>query len=425
MLEGMPAEGAARQALVTGVGLVTPAGRGWEAFRAVANGVLPESSLESGAAIGEPEGAFEHIPVKRGARVGSLTLPERGARATQLALEATREAAHDSGLEGAALAPERRAVAIGCGMGDAGALARAGWASAEGVARRRVGPRFAADVLPNSPAAAVAQTMGMKGPCLSPSSACAAGSHAIAEGKRAIERGEADVVYAGGAEGCLAAVPLLAFSRARALSPGGVARPFDARRDGFLMGEGAAILALESREHFSARRPLQNPHALLAGSGSSCDAHHETAPDPGGDGALRSMEAALDDAGIPPRDVHHVNCHAAGTPVGDAAEVRALAALFGGRGASAPLASSQKGSLGHMLGAGGAAEAALCALALRRGVVLGTPGLREAEGWMEAAEGVAIARESASFPGLRTVLSNSFGFGGTNSSLVLASSPLA
>ena len=254
---------------------------------------------------------------------------------------------------------------------------------------------------------AVARRVGATGPCGTSFSACSAAAQAIAEGLRTIRRGEADVAIVGGHDSMLHPFGLLSFIVLGALSPT-ACRPFDQHRDGFLIGEGAAILVLESARHASARGA--RVRARLLGAGTSVDGHAATAPHPDGAGAERAMRAALADAGIEASDVDYVNAHATGTPVGDIAEAAAISRVT----PHAPV-SSIKGAVGHTIAAAGAIEAAACIAALEGGWMPGTVGLQHPD----PACSVQPLKETRQEPP-RVILSNSFGFGGQNAAIVLA-----
>jgi 3-oxoacyl-(acyl-carrier-protein) synthase len=259
--------------------------------------------------------------------------------------------------------------------------------------------------LPERTLAAVAERVGCTGPQYTSFSACAAGAQAIAEAYRAIRRGEVDVALCGGQDAMIHPLGVLSFSLLGALSPS-QCRPFDQRRDGFALGEGAALLLLEEESRARSRgAPLL---ARILGAGTSVDAFRPTAPHVDGRGAVLSMERALRDAGLPAEAVDHVNAHGTGTPVGDAAEIKAIVELFG-EGQSV---SSIKGAVGHCIAAAGAVEAVACVLALKEGFLLGTRGCEQKEDWP-----VCIEQEPrVASPGV--ILSNSMGFGGQNCSLL-------
>jgi 3-oxoacyl-[acyl-carrier-protein] synthase II len=334
----------------------------------------------------------------------------RADRFTQFAASAAMAAAAEAGLpEGAD--PARTGVIIGTGVGGLETLERECRTWIEG-GDRAVSPYFVPMMMPNAAAGVVAMKLGIHGPGFSVASACATGAHAIGEAKRMIERGEADVVLAGGAEAALTGLCLAAFKRMGALSSEGVSRPFDERRDGFVMGEGAAVLVLESAEHAAARGA--KAYARIAGYGASNDAFHITQPEENGRGAIAAMRAALADAGASTGDAGYLNAHGTGTPFNDRIETKAIHAVFNG---SAPPVSSTKSHLGHLLGAAGAVEALACVEAVRRGVLPPTINLEQPDPECDLDHVAGAPREA---PDIELALSNSFGFGGQNACLAVA-----
>jgi 3-oxoacyl-[acyl-carrier-protein] synthase II len=330
-------------------------------------------------------------------------------RFAQLAVGAADEAAAEAGLMGE-VDPARVGVVVGTGVGGLITLQKEceTWLT-EGD--RAVSPLFVPMMMPNAAAAQVAMRLGAHGPGFSVASACATGAHAIGEAMRMIRRGEADAVVAGGTEAALVGLCLAAFRRMGALSREGISRPFDIQRDGFVMGEGAAILVLEREQHARARGA--QIFARVSGYGASNDAFHITQPDEQGRGAIESMEAALRDADLSPADVGYVNAHGTSTPINDRVETLAVRQVFGEDG---PPVSSCKGAIGHTLGAAGAIEALACVEALRRGALPPTLGLEQIDPECEADHVAGAPREA---PDLKVALSNSFGFGGQNATLVL------
>ena len=325
---------------------------------------------------------------------------------------AAREAWADAGTP--EVEPTRLAVVIGSGIG--GALTLLGQ---NDVLRekgpRRVSPHLIPMLMPNGPAATVGLEIGARAGVHTPVSACASGAEALAMALEMLRDGRADVIVAGGAEACVHPLPLAGFAQMRALSTrhddvAAASRPYDKGRDGFVLGEGAGVLVLETEEHARARGA--RVHGRLAGAGLASDAHHVTAPDPAGTGAARSIELALRDAGVSPSDVGHVDAHATSTPLGDLAEARALNLALGSH---RPPVTAPKSCTGHLLGAAGAVEAIAAVLALKSGVV---PAIRNLEDQDDDADVDAVrtvTREHAH----DVALSTSFGFGGHDVSLVL------
>jgi 3-oxoacyl-[acyl-carrier-protein] synthase II len=335
-------------------------------------------------------------------------------RVVLLALAAAREALAGAGLAGAA-DPERVGVALGSGIGGLATLEDS-IAVLRERGPRRVSPFAIPMLIGNMPAGAIAIRHGLRGPNLGLVSACASGAHAIGEAARWIERGDADAMLAGGSEAANRPLALAGFAAMRALStrndtPTAASRPFDRARDGFVIAEGAALLVLEEEEHARARGA--RIRARLLGYGRGADAFHITQPEPSGRGAARCMQLALEDAGIAPAEVGWLNAHATGTPAGDASEARAVHAVFGSHAASLPV-SATKSMTGHLLGAAGAVEAVLAIRALETGILPPTTNLDDPDPEC-ALDHVAHKARACR---VRVALSNSFGFGGTNASLL-------
>jgi len=329
-------------------------------------------------------------------------------RYAQFAVAAAEQAATEASL--ADCDPDRVAVVIGTGVGGLITLQENCESFLE-RGERGVSPNFVPMMMPNAAAAAVAIRHGLHGPGFSIASACATGAHAIGEGMRMIERGAADVVVAGGTEAALTSLCIAAFKRMGALSLEGISRPFDARRDGFVMGEGAGVLILEREEHAVARGVTV--YGKIAGYGASNDAFDMVQPDEEGAGALIAMRAALEDAGASTTDVGFISAHGTGTPINDRVESLAIRTLFG---ADAPPISSTKSAIGHLLGAAGSTEALVCVEALRRGVLPPTINYEVPDPECDLDYLVDGAREA---PGIKLALSNSFGFGGQNACLAI------
>ncbi|MFE1953719.1 beta-ketoacyl-[acyl-carrier-protein] synthase family protein, partial [Streptomyces sp. NPDC059524] len=329
----------------------------------------------------------------------------------QAAFTAAAEAWADAGAP--QTDPDRLAAAIGTGIGGVRTLLKED-DTLEAAGTRRVSPRTVPMLMPNAAAALISIEYGARAGAYTPVSACSSGAEAIALGARLIRAGEADVVIAGGTEAALTPITVAGFTQAQALSrhtgePASASRPFAADRSGFVLGEGAAVLILESAEHAEARGA--RVHAVLAGAGIAADAHHITAPAPDGAGQVSAMRKALAQAGLAPERIGHVNAHATGTPVGDAAEARAIREVLGRATVTAP-----KAALGHLFGAAGAIEALVATLSVRDGVIPPTRNLTPSG--VDPAIGLDVVTERRDVP-QEAVLSNSFGFGGQNVSLVL------
>jgi 3-oxoacyl-[acyl-carrier-protein] synthase II len=336
-------------------------------------------------------------------------------RFTQFALAASLEAVQDSGLDLEKEDPERAGVIIATGMGGVGS-----WEEQiikllnEGV--RRVSPFLVPKMIPNLAAGNVSISFKAKGPNMALSTACAAGAHAIGMAYRSIQMGEADLMATGGTEAAITLLTMAGFYRMGALATGcndrpeAASRPFDTGRNGFVMSEGSGVLVLEELEHALARGA--KIHAEIIGFGMTGDAHHIT--DPHIEGAKRCIKLALHDAGISPGEVDYVNPHATATPVGDKNEVRALAQIFE-KVPRLPLVSGTKSMTGHLLGAAGAVEAIFTIMALKQGIIPPTINLDDPD---PQCEGFDFVPDQARKAEIRHALSNSFGFGGTNASLV-------
>jgi len=334
----------------------------------------------------------------------------------QFALIASEEAVKDSGLDTEALDKERSGVYIGSGIGGIQTIET----NKEILLQKgpdRISPFFLPACIANLAAGQVSIRFGFKGPNLANCTACATGSHAIGDCMRIIQRGEADIMLAGGAEYPITPLGVAGFTAMRALStrndhPEKASRPFDKERDGFVVAEGSAILVLESLEH--AHRRGARVYAELAGYGFTGDAYHMTAPDPDADGAYRAMRNALADAGVKPEDIVYINAHGTSTELNDKLETHAIKRLFAEHARKLAV-SSTKSMTGHMLGATGSAEAAFTALAITHSFIPPTINYEtpDPECDLNYTPNQGVARE------IPWAVSNSFGFGGTNASLVL------
>lgn len=411
--------------VVTGMGVVSPLGVGvgasWErlvsgrsGLRRLDQSIVPDVDCKVGGVVPDitedPHGfdLAAAIPVKDRRKMD---------RFIQFAVEASRQA-----LAQAAWHPEdeqereRTATVIGSGIGGFLTITDA-VLTVETRGAKKLSPFTVPAFLVNLAAGNVSIQFGFKGPLGAPVTACAAGVQAIGDSLRLIRSGEADIALCGGAEACINRVALGSFAAARALStgfndePAKASRPFDRDRDGFVMGEGAGMLVIETEEH-AARRGA-TPLAELVGYGTSADAYHLTSGPPDGNGALRAMRAALAMAGIAPEAIGYLNAHATSTQVGDAGELAAMSALFAG-GKSAAI-SSTKSATGHLLGAAGGLEAVFSVMALRDGVLPPTLNLTHPD---PEAAGLDLIGPEARKSNVEYVLSNGFGFGGVNASVI-------
>ena len=386
-----------RRVAVTGIGVVAPAGIGKDAFW---RGLLsPAPNGFRQVDDWDPTPYFDNPKEAR-----------RSDRVSQFTLAAAAEALEQAGEISAD--PARRGTFVGTGVGGIGTLEEQIEVRLS-KGERRVSPFLVPMMMANAPAATISMRYGWQGPCENTVTACAAGTHAIGNAARMVADGRCDVVMAGGAEAPFTPTAVAGFGNMTALSNSGDSRPFDTNRDGFVMAEGAAILVLEAWELAEARGATILAEVL--GSASTADAHHITAPSPGGVGAVTCMQLAMDDAGITPDQVRHINAHGTSTDKNDAAEAEAVAKVFG-TDDSGPLVTSTKGITGHALGAAGALEAVAVLLAMQHGKVPPTAGLTERDPELPAiniVEGGPADWE----PG--PSLSNSFGFGGHNGTLVL------
>jgi len=426
-----------RRVVVTGIGLLTPLGQGreitWKALLAGRSGAGRISTFDpegyacqvacevprvDGRGGGGPdvEGSFDPeatLPAKDRRRIDDFIL---------YAIAAADEAVADSGWKPETTEDfERTGVIIGSGIGGLATIAETAIEMHE-KGPRRVSPFFIPSALINLASGQVSIRHGFKGPNHSVVTACATGAHAIGDAARMIRYGDADVMVAGGAEASICPIGVAGFIACRAMSTGfndapeKASRPYDKDRDGFVMGEGAGILILEEYEHARARGA--KIYAEVAGYGMAGDAYHITAPAEDGDGGFRAMRAAVRDAGVDPSQVDYINAHGTSTPLGDEIELGAVTRLLGDSAARATM-SSTKSATGHLLGAAGAIEAAFTCLAIRDQVAPPTLNLDNPS--VETV--VDLVPHKAKPMKIDVAVSNSFGFGGTNASLVLKKVP--
>jgi 3-oxoacyl-[acyl-carrier-protein] synthase II len=407
------------EVVVTGIGAVTPIGTGtdalWEGLMAGRSGAGRITSFD-------PSDQPVHIACEvDGFDATRFMAPRdvgRSDRFAHMAVAAASLAWDESGLEAGSFPSERIGVIVGSAIGGLWTIESEHDAFMAG-GPRRVSPFTVPRLMPNAAAAAVAMKHHLQGVCYGVSSACATGAHAIGDAFRTIQAGAADVILAGGTEAALTPLSLAAFARMGALSkrndePERASRPFDAGRDGFVFGEGAGVLVLESKEHALRRgAPIL---ARVAGYGASCDAFHLTQPDPEARGAILAMSAALHEAGGSPQDVDYINAHGTSTPYNDRIESLAVSQVMGNEAKRIPM-SSTKSQMGHLLGAAGAVEAAVTVLAIDRGVVPGTINLEEPDADCD----LDYVGDGPRQVTVDLALSNSFGFGGQNACLAFRS----
>jgi 3-oxoacyl-[acyl-carrier-protein] synthase II len=400
------------EVVVTGLGATTPLGGDvastWDAMLAGRSGV---SALTQDWAAQLPVRIAGQLAVEPDI---DRVQARRMDRSEQVAVVAAREAWADSGLADAGLDPERLGVVVGSGIGGATTLLSQD-DILEASGPRRVSPHTIPMLMPNGPAAWIGLELKAKAGVHAPTSACATGAESIAWALDMIRSGRADVVVAGGTESVIHPLPIAAFASMRAMStrndePEKASRPFDKGRDGFVLGEGAAVLVLERADLARARGA--KIYARVAGAGMTSDGFDIVQPDPEGWGATRAIAMALKDAGIPRSDVVHVNAHATSTPVGDVAEIIALHKALGDH----PVVTSTKSMTGHLLGAAGAIESVATILAIRHGVVPPTINLDDPDDKVD----LDVAAHKARHLEIPAALNNSFGFGGHNVALVFA-----
>jgi len=407
-----------RRVVITGLGMVSPIGKD------VATSWAALLAGESGAA---EITLFDHtdFPVHFACEAKDFEPTEwierkqarRMDRFAQFTISAARQAEQDAGLDVAA-EPDRIGVSVATGIGGLKSFQEC-YDTLRDRGADRVNPFSIPAIIPNMGAAWVSMELGTKGPLGAPCTACAASNMAIGEGLDAIRLGRADVMLCGGTEAPITTVGIAGFGAMRALSrrnddPKRGSRPFDAHRDGFVMGEGSAILVLEALEHAQARGA--RIYGELLGYGLSSDANHITEPDPTGESPARALEMAFADAGIAPADVDYVNAHATSTPLGDASETRVIKRALGEEHARRIAVSGTKGATGHMLGGAGAAEAIFTLLAVHEGTLPPTINYEQPDPECDLDY---VPNEARDAPDATIGVSNSFGFGGHNASIVV------
>lgn len=416
----MPRAMELKRVVVTGAGALTPIGNTlsafWEALAAGKSGCAPITHFDASKfktrIACELKGfdAKDHFDRKEARKLDLYA---------QYAMVAAHEAMQDARLLDSEVDLERAGVVWGSGIGGIGTF----WEEAEGFFKGDGTPRFNPFFIPKMisdiAAGQISIRYGFRGPNYSVVSACASSTHAIIDATNLIRLGKADVFITGGSEAAINPPGVGGFGAMMALStrnddPQGASRPFDKERDGFVMGEGAGVLILEELEH--AQRRGAKIYAEVAGTGMTGDAHHLTAPHPEGLGAAKVMQLALEEAGVRPEDVDYVNVHGTSTPLGDVAEIKALESVFGESVYGKVSISSTKSMTGHLLGAAGAVEALACLFAMQKGIVPPTINLNNVDEAIDPR--IDLTPNKAKERKVNCVLSNTFGFGGHNSSIV-------
>lgn len=410
--------------VITGIGMITPCGattdETWKNILAGNSGVAEITGFDASDFPVRIAGEVKGFDPK--AHFTKVKAREMG-RFAQLSVAASRACMEDAGIELDDELREKCGTFIGVGMGGLELIYEYSLVL-DKRGPKKISPYFIPQVIPNLAAGQVAMDLGVRGPSYATTSACASSAHALGDAADWIRLGRTPMMIAGGAEATVTGLGIAGFSAMFALSkrndaPAAASRPWDKGRDGFVVGEGAATMLLESLSHAKARGA--KIYAELSGYGATCDAHHITKPDPTGRGALAAMKMALADAKRDPKDIDYINAHGTSTPAGDLQEAKAVADLFGAHatdgGSQRVWMSSTKSAMGHLLGGAGGVEAAMCALAVRDGRVPPTLNLDEVD---PDAPPLDFVPHEARSRTLRHVMSNSFGFGGTNATLVFS-----
>ncbi|WP_218138270.1 beta-ketoacyl-[acyl-carrier-protein] synthase family protein [Thermoleophilum album] len=401
-----PIAGERRRVAITGVGAVTPLGLGARTLHE--RWLAGVSGIVDGVGRCSEFDPREHLSAKEARRAD---------RFTQLAIVAADEALRDAGLVAGEHYPaDRVGCLIATGIGGIATIEQQHVVLMERGAER-VSPLAVPLLMANAAAGVISMRHGLRGPSYAVASACASGAHALVCAHRMVAYGDADAVVVGGSEAALTSLAMAAFAAMEATSRSGLSCPFDRRRDGFVLGEGAGVLVLESER--AARARGARILGYLRGCGMTSDAHHLTAPEPGGRGAARAIELALEDAGVTPEDVVYINAHGTSTPLNDRTETEAIKEVFGTRAWQVPV-SSLKSAVGHLLGAAGAVEAIALLLALRDRVAPPTLNYEQPEEGLDL-DYVPNAAKPLAVEGGRPLIgiSNSFGFGGHNAVLCI------
>jgi beta-ketoacyl-acyl-carrier-protein synthase II len=407
-----------KRVVITGIGAITPLGNDmaatWQALVEGRSAVAPITRFDAApfpvkvACEVKDFDAAAHIDPKEVRRMDPYE---------QYAMAAAKQAVRESGLTITPALSERTAVVVGSAIGGISTLLNQ-YEILKEQGPRRVSPFCIPMVINNGAAGMIAIELGARGPCCAPVSACATSNDALGLAFGMIRRGSVAVAVAGGADATVQFISVASFDRLGALShdntlPPQSPRPFDKNRDGVVIGEGACVMVLEELEFALARGAT--PLAEIIGYGQTTDAFHVIAPSEGGAGAARAIRQALEDARVSPADIDYINAHGTATPLNDVAEAQAIKSVFGEQASRVPI-SGTKSMTGHMMGAAGAIEAAVCVLAMRDGVVPGTRNLREPD---PACAGLDLMPNETRRMRVDTAMNNSFGFGGHNSVLIL------
>jgi len=413
----MTVQSARRRVVVTGMGVITPVGltlqEYWENLLRGKSGAGPITAFD----VSDYDTKFAcEVKGFDPMKFMDRKLAQRSDLFTQYALAAAENALTDSGLVLEKVDRERVGVIVGSGIGGMWTYHRQQETVFETKGPHRISPFFIPMMIADIAPGRISMRYGLKGPNYATTSACATSSHAIGDAFMLIQRGDADIMVSGGAEAAITPMGIGGFNAMRALStrndaPEKASRPFDKNRDGFVMGEGSGILILEELTHAVKRGA--RIYAEIAGIGFTADAHHITEPAPGGEGAVRSMRQAIRDAGLSPDDIDYINTHGTSTPVGDKNETAAIKTVFGERAYSLAI-NSTKSMIGHLLGAAGAVESVVTVLSLVNGMVHPTINLETPDPECDLDYVANHARPQK----IRAALSNTFGFGGHNASLL-------
>jgi len=408
-----------KRVVVTGIGLITPIGNTvkefWDALLAGSSGAGRLTAFDSSrftcqiAAEVKNFNPLQYLSEKEARKFD---------RFVQFGIAAAKDAATDSGILNGHYDMTRIGVIVGSGIGGLHTIEREHLAYIQRGPEKgpsKITPFLIPMLIANMAAGQISICLGLKGPNSATVTACASGNNAIGEAFKIIQRGEADIMVAGGSEGCITPMGFGGFCALKALSlrnsdPTKASRPFDRERDGFVMGEGAGIVTLEEYEH--AKKRNANIYCEIIGYGMSGDAYHMTAPDPSGDGAMRCMAACLKDAGVNPEDVDYINAHGTSTVLNDKIETMAIKNVFGSH-AKKLLISSTKSIMGHLLGAAGGAEAAVCALSIKHGVIIPTTNYEYPDPECDLDYVPNHPRKH----NIKVAISNALGFGGHNATL--------